>query len=332
MSATAAEPFERQIDAFLAYALTEEGLAPHSIEAYKRDLDDFARFLTGRGTSDPTQVTRSAVTLYLVALRRRGRAPATVKRRAAAVRSFFKYLLRENVLSEDPTLDLAAPKLPTRLPKVLTIEEIERLLAAPDLSTAQGLRDLAMLELLYGSGLRVSEVIGLNVGDVDLSTELVRCLGKGSKERLVPVGSYAVRAVRAYQQTARPVLAGRQMTSALFLNRRGSRLTRQGCWKLLRGHARRAGIRRPLTPHVLRHSFATHLLERGADLRAVQEMLGHATISTTQVYTHVARDRLRAVYAQAHPREAMRIRPAVRAGSARPRGSSPARGPSSRSS
>jgi integrase/recombinase XerD len=317
VSATAVEPFERQIDAFLAYALTEEGLAPQSIEAYKRDLDDFAHFLTGRGTVGPAQVTRSAVTLYLVALRRRGRAPATVKRRAAAVRSFFRYLLRENVLSEDPTLDLAAPKLPKRLPHVLTVEEVERLLAAPDLSSPQGLRDRAMLELLYGSGLRVSEVVGLNVGDVDLSVELVRCLGKGSKERLVPVGSHAVRAIRAYQQAARPALAGRRMTSALFLNRRGGRLTRQGCWKLLRGHARRAGITRPLTPHVLRHSFATHLLERGADLRAVQEMLGHATISTTQTYTHVARDRLRAVYAQAHPRDAMRIRPA--AGPGRPR-------------
>jgi integrase/recombinase XerD len=230
-----------------------------------------------------------------------------VKRRAAAVRSLFKYLLRENVLTADPTLDLAAPKLPKRLPRVLTIEEVERLLAAPDLSSPQGLRDRAMLELLYGSGLRVSEVTSLNVGDVDLSVELVRCLGKGSKERLVPVGSHAVRAVRAYQQTARPVLVGRRMTSALFLNRRGGRLTRQGCWKLLRGHARRAGIMRPLTPHVLRHSFATHLLERGADLRAVQEMLGHATINTTQIYTHVARDRLRVIYAQAHPRAAMRI-------------------------
>ena len=319
MSVTTAEAFERQIDAFLAYALTEEGLAPHSIEAYKRDLADFARFLVGRGTPEPAQVRRSAVTLYLVSLRRRGRAPATVKRRAAAVRSFFKYLLRENVLTEDPTIDLAAPKLPARLPKVLSVEEIERLLAAPDLSTPQGLRDRAMLELLYGSGLRVSEVIGLNAGDVDLSAELVRCLGKGSKERLVPVGSHAIRAVRAYQQAARPVLAGRRMTSALFLNRRGTRLTRQGCWKLLRGHARRAGITRPLTPHVLRHSFATHLLEGGADLRAVQEMLGHATISTTQLYTHVARERLRAVYAQAHPRDAMRIRPPVGAAQRRRR-------------
>jgi integrase/recombinase XerD len=308
MTAVGAIPFDREIDAYLAYALTEEGLAPRSIEAYKRDLDDFARFVAQRGASRPAQVTRSSVTLYLVALRRRGRAPATVKRRAAAVRSFYKFLLREDALAQDPTLDLASPRLPRRLPKVLTVEEVERLLAAPDLSTPQGVRDRAMLELLYGSGLRVSEVVALNLGDVDLSVELVRCLGKGSKERLVPVGSHAVRALRAYQQTARPALAGGRVPSALFINRRGGRLTRQGCWKLLRGHARRAGITRPLSPHVLRHSFATHLLERGADLRAVQEMLGHASLGTTQIYTHVARDRLRAVYAQAHPRDAMHVR------------------------
>ena len=319
MSVGGVRAFERQIEAFLAYAVAEQGLAPRSIEAYKRDLDDFARFVAGRGVFDATQVTRSAVTLYLVALRRRGRAPATVRRRAAAVRSFYKYLLREEMLTGDPTLDLAPPKLPRRLPRVLSLEEVERLLAAPDLSAPPGLRDRAMLELLYGSGLRVSEVVALNVGDVDLSVELVRCLGKGSKERLVPVGSHAVRAIRAYQQIGRPVLAGRRMPSALFLNRRGGRLTRQGCWKLLRGYARRAGITRPLTPHVLRHSFATHLLERGADLRAVQEMLGHASINTTQIYTHVTRDRLRAVYAQAHPRGAMRIGPPVPAGRARRR-------------
>ncbi len=308
MNAVIPPIFEHQIDAFLAYALTEEGLAPRSIEAYKRDLDDFARFAAGRGAAGPQQVTRSALTLYLVALRRRGRAPATVKRRTAAVRSFYKYLLREDVLSQDPTLDLAPPKLPRRLPRVLSIEEVEQLLATPDQATPGGLRDRAILELLYGSGLRVSEAVALNLGDVDLSVELVRCLGKGSKERVVPVGTHAIRALRAYQQTARPALAGRRPSAALFLNRRGGRLTRQGCWKLVRGYARKARITRPLTPHVLRHSFATHLLERGADLRAVQEMLGHASINTTQTYLHVTRDRLREVYVKSHPRAAMRIR------------------------
>ena len=298
--------FTQQVDAYLSYALAEQGLAPRTIEAYKRDLDDFARFLRARGTTRPEDVTRAAVTLYLVSLRRRGRSPATVKRRTAAIRSFYHYLLREQMMEQDPTLDLGAPKLPRRLPNVLTVDEVDRLLSAPDPSTPEGLRDRAMLELMYGSGLRVGELVGLNLGDVDPAAELVRCLGKGSKERVVPVGSRAVAALLAYQRRGRPALARRRALQALFISSRG-RLTRQACWKLTRAHARRAGISRALTPHVLRHSFATHLLEGGADLRAVQEMLGHASISTTQIYTHVARDRLRAVYAQAHPREGMRI-------------------------
>jgi len=296
----------RQIDAFLSFALAERGLAAHTVEAYRRDLYDFARFLRGRGTHGPEEVTRAAITLYLVSLRRAGRSPATVKRRAAAIRSLYRYLLREQLLTQDPTLDLGAPRLPRRLPHVLTVEEVDRLLDAPDPTTPEGLRDRAMLELMYSSGLRVSELVSLDVGDVDLNRELVRCVGKGSKERFVPVGSRAVSALLAYQRRGRPALARRRMAAALFLSRRG-RLTRQACWQIIRRHGRRAGITRQLTPHVLRHSFATHLLEGGADLRAVQEMLGHASIATTQVYTHVSRERLRAVYARAHPRDAMRI-------------------------
>lgn len=312
-------PFERQIDAFLAYALAEQGLAARTVEAYKRDLDDFARFLHGRGIARPEAVTRAAVTVYLVALRRRGLAPATVKRRAAAVRSFFHYLVREELLEQDPTVDLGAPKLPRRLPNVLTVDEVDRLLAAPDPKTPGGLRDRAMLELMYASGLRVSEAVGLNLGDVDLAAELVRCVGKGNKERVVPVGSRAVAALLAYQRGGRSALARRRPGQALFLSRRG-RLTRQGCWKLLKQYAARAGITRRLTPHVLRHSFATHLLERGADLRAVQEMLGHASIGTTQIYTHVSREHLRAVYARAHPRDGMRLPTAPGAGVGPPAG------------
>lgn len=297
------------VDAFLAYGRTEEGLAPRTIEAYTQDLDDFIRFLRPRGTERPEDVTRAAVVLYLVTLRRRGRAPATVKRRAAAIRSFYHYLLREQLISSDPTLDLGAPKLARRLPKVLSVEEIDRLLATPDPARPEGLRDRAMLELMYSSGLRVSELVGLNLGDVDLATELVRCIGKGDKERFVPVGSKAVSALLAYQRHSRPALARRRLTQALFLSRRGRRLTRQGCWKLVKQYAKKARITRPLTPHVLRHSFATHLLEGGADLRAVQEMLGHASIGTTQIYTHIGRDRLREVYIKAHPRAGMHIRP-----------------------
>lgn len=305
------EAFGSNVEAFLTYARAEQGLALRTIEAYKRDLDDFVRFLRPRGTERPEDVTRSAVTLYLVTLRRRGLAPATVKRRAAAIRSFYHYLLREQLMASDPTLDLGAPKLPRRLPKTLSVEEIDRLLASPDPSRPDGLRDWAMLELMYSSGLRVSELVGLNLGDVDLSAELVRCIGKGDKERFVPVGAKAVSALLAYQRSGRPVLARRRLTQALFLSRRGQRLTRQGCWKLVKKYARKARITRPLTPHVLRHSFATHLLEGGADLRAVQEMLGHASIGTTQVYTHIGRDRLREVYINAHPRTGMHIRPST---------------------
>lgn len=307
MGRTERSSFPQYIEAFLAYALTEEGLAPRSVEAYGADLREFAGFVRARGILAPADVSRAAITLYLVGQRQRGRAPATIKRRAAAIRAFYRFLLREEEVDQDPTLDLAPPRLPRRLPRLLTVEEVELLLAMPDLKKPEGVRDRAMVELMYASGLRVSETVGLELSDVDLAAELVRCVGKGNKERLVPMGVQAVKALRLYLRQGRPLLVRRGLTQALFVNRRGRRLTRQGCWKLIRQYARRAGITKPLTPHVLRHSFATHLLERGADLRAVQEMLGHASISTTQVYTHVTRDRLREVYRGSHPRDGMQI-------------------------
>ncbi len=300
-------PFLDRVEAFLAYAVAEEGLAASSVEAYYRDLREFATFVAARGAATPGEVTHAAITVYLLALRHRGLAAATIKRRVAAIRAFYHFLLREELIEHDPTVDLAAPRLPRRLPRVLTVEEVERLLAMPDPKRPEGSRDRAMLEVMYASGLRVSEVIGLDLGDVDLRAELVRTVGKGNKERLVPMGSPAVMAVRTYLRQGRPALARGRSSQALFLNRRGRRLTRQGCWKLLRGYARRARITKPLTPHVLRHSFATHLLDRGADLRAVQEMLGHATITSTQLYTHLTRDRLKEVYRRAHPRQDMQI-------------------------
>lgn len=306
------EAFTQAIDGFLMYALAEQGLATPSIEAYRRDLADFSRFVASRGAASPAHVNHAAITVYLITLRRQGRAPSTVKRRTAAIRSFYKYLQREGALAHDPTLDLASPKLPRRLPRVLTVTEVERLLAAPNPANPEGLRDRALLELMYATGLRVSETVGLELSDVDLAHEVVRCIGKGNKERLVPLGSHAVRALREYLGRARPQLARRRITQALFVSRRGGRFTRQGCWKLIRRYARRAGITTVLTPHMLRHSFATHLLERGADLRAVQEMLGHATISMTQLYTHLTRERLRDVYRQSHPRDAMHVSSAAR--------------------
>lgn len=299
--------FRESIEAFLTHALAEEGLARNTVDAYRRDLGEFAGFAAARGAGSPADVTRAGITLYLVTLRRHGRAAATIKRRAAAIRAFYRFLLREELLDADPTVNLAPPKLPRRLPKVLSVEEVGRLLTTPDAATPAGMRDRAMLELMYASGLRVSEATTLNLGDIDLGHELVRCVGKGSKERLVPVGTQAIKALRTYLAHGRAALVKRRPGQALFVNQHGGRLTRQGCWKLIRLYARRAGIAKPLTPHVLRHSFATHLLERGADLRAVQEMLGHASVATTQVYTHVTRDHLRDVYARAHPRDGMRI-------------------------
>jgi integrase/recombinase XerD len=313
------ETFTQAIDAFLTYALAEQGLANPSIEAYGRDLNDFSRFVAARGAVSPARVKHAAITVYLISLRRQGRAASTVKRRTAAIRSFYKYLQREGVLAHDPTLDLASPKLPRRLPRVLTVNEVERLMASPNPGALDGVRDLALLELMYATGLRVSETVGLDLSDLDLAQEVVRCVGKGNKERLVPMGSQAVRSLRDYLGKARPRLVRGHATQALFVSRLGERFSRQGCWKLIRRYARRSGITTSLTPHVLRHSFATHLLERGADLRAVQEMLGHASISMTQVYTHLTRERLRDVYRQSHPRDAMRIPSTPRGHARQPR-------------
>jgi integrase/recombinase XerD len=305
--APARGPLASAREAYLTYALTERGLARHSVEAYARDLDDFLQFAARRGIRRPEEIHRATIALYLLALRRRGRAPSSVARRLAAIRGWTAFMLRDDLIADDPALDLRPARLPRRLPGTLTVEEVERLLAQPRGSGPQALRDRAILELLYAAGLRVSELVALDVGDVHLAMEYVRCLGKGSKERIVPIGTPAVRAVQRYLSLARPALLGRRTRAALFLNRRGGRLTRQSVWMFLRAYATSAGIRRRLGPHTLRHSFATHLLDGGADLRAVQEMLGHASVATTQRYTHVTRARLRDAYRRAHPRDQMTI-------------------------
>ncbi|MBM3450491.1 MAG: site-specific tyrosine recombinase XerD [Armatimonadetes bacterium] len=312
MTRDGAAAIDGHIDAFLDYVRAEARLSPHTQTAYKTDLDDFAAFLAKKDVGAPRDVTRAHVTLYLFALRRRGAAPATSARRLAAIKSFCKFLVREGVVAADPTEDVSTPKQRTRLPRVLTPEEALRILGAPPDVTPHGIRDRAILELLYATGLRVSELVGLDVADVDLSMEIARARGKGSKERVVPMGSHAVRALLRYLREARPVIARGGAAESLFLHeprgRRGARrMSRQEIWSVLRRHARAAGIDRPVSPHMLRHSFATHLLEGGADLRAVQEMLGHASIATTQIYTHVARDRIQQVYDSAHPRDRMRL-------------------------
>lgn len=288
--------FAQALQVFLDSLIVERGLADNTVAAYERDLRQHCWFLAERGVASLASVEEGHLILYLGRLRRAGVAPATIGRKLSAVRAFYRHLVREEQVAADPTGNLPATRLLRRLPSVLSVEEMERLLRQPDTSRQRGLRDRAMLELLYASGLRVSELLGLARGDVNLELRLVRCVGKGSKERIVPVGVPAVEAVRAY-------LAARQDASPwLFLGNKGRPLTRAAFWRIVGRYARQAGIRTPVSPHTLRHSFATHLLDGGADLRAIQELLGHADVSTTQIYTHVSSDRLREVYQSHHPR------------------------------
>lgn len=287
------------ISAFIEYLAVERGLSRNTLDSYRRDLEGFFRYL-GPGASG--DVRQAQVLSYLGHLRKVGRANTTVSRNLASIRSFYHYLLREEMIPVDPTVNVETPKIEKRLPKVLTVSEVERLLDAPDAVSPTGLRDKAMLELLYATGIRVSELVSIQLDDINLSAGFLRCLGKGSKERIIPFGDIAQHALRKYIQVGRPELSRESNTHALFLNHLGAQMSRQGFWKLLKKYAQAAQILADITPHTLRHSFATHLLERGADLRAVQEMLGHADISTTQIYTHVTRTRLKEAYASAHPR------------------------------
>ncbi|MDQ0188429.1 site-specific tyrosine recombinase XerD [Alicyclobacillus cycloheptanicus] len=288
---------------FMEYLQVERGLSTNTLESYRRDLTAFSGFLRNRKPPVALEeAQRHDIINYLVTLRSTGRASATLLRNLASLRSFYHFLLKEERIHADPTVNIDSPKMEKRLPKVLSIDEVERLLQAPDGSTVAGIRDKAMLELLYATGLRVSELISIRLSDVNLSTGFLKCMGKGSKERIVPIGEIAQRALLDYLQHARGTLLRGHNSDALFLNHLGRPMSRQGFWKILKKYAHQVQILKDITPHTLRHSFATHLLERGADLRAVQEMLGHADISTTQIYTHVTRGRLREVYSSAHPR------------------------------
>jgi len=287
---------------FREFLLTEQGASAATCDSYGRDLARYVEFLLAkRGRTHAGQVDREDVRAALDLLRERGLGPSSVARNLAAIRAFHRFLEEDGSTSGNPAAEVLAPRQWRRLPRALTIPEVERLLAQPDLGDPLGLRDRAMLEFAYATGVRVSELVGFPVEGLreDLGIILVR--GKGGKERLVPIGSAALQAVAEYAQRARPLL-DRRGSSTLFLNRRGGPLTRMGFWKILRGYVRQAGIERAVSPHTLRHSFATHLLEGGADLRAVQEMLGHADISTTEIYTQVDREYLREVHRTFHPR------------------------------
>ncbi len=287
---------------FINYLSVERGLALNTLESYGRDLRQYAQYLGAQDYPSLDAVSRETIVGYLLHLQEEGKATATIARRLAALKAFYQYLVRERLMSEDPTSNLESPKLERRLPRVLSVGEVERVLRQPDPHYPAGLRDRAMLELLYATGIRVSELVSLNLGDVNLEQGYLRCIGKGQKERLVPIGSFAMESLRQYLSQARGRLVRDVREQSLFVNHHGRRLTRQGFWKIVKRYSQEAEIDRSITPHTLRHSFATHLLENGADLRSVQEMLGHADISTTQIYTHLTRARLKEVYTRSHPR------------------------------
>lgn len=288
---------------FMQYLSEDKGLSPSTLESYGRDISQFLDFAEERGLSSPEEIRRSHIMLYLAAQRGAGRAAATVNRNTVSLRAFFHYLLKERLTLQDPTLDMDKIKPSSKPPIVLSVGEIERLLGTPDGSTLQGMRDKAMLELLYATGIRVSELISLNVDDVHTEMKYVRCTGASGKERIVPIGAIAAECVAVYVAGMRnKLLRGNSEEPALFLNSLGGRLTRQGFWKIIKKYAREAGIEQDITPHTLRHSFAAHLLEGGADLRSVQQMLGHADISTTQIYSGIARKNMKEVYESHHPR------------------------------
>jgi len=294
------------VDRFTAYLADERNLSAHTIKSYRTDLVQFLTFLAegmpaGRMPA-PREVTRNTVRSYLARVRGMSPAPATAARKLAAVRAFFKYLCREGICERNPAESVATPKLGSRLPKYLEVDEVERLIDAPDVNRVTGIRDRAIIELLYSTGIRAAELAGLTVNDIDIVGDSVRVRGKGRKERIVPVGSHAVRALRTYLRVRRDMAVSRGAGDALWLNRFGAPLTVRSIHRAVAKYARRAlPFRKGVSPHTLRHSFATHMLDAGADLRVVQELLGHANLTTTQIYTHVSTKRLQEVYRSAHP-------------------------------
>ena len=290
------------IQRFLDHIAVERGLSQNTIASYAKDLEQFDSFLTKRGVAEPTSIDESCLIAFLDNLSKAKYSAASTARKMSAVRSLIKFLCAEREISKSPLTTLESAKQPKRLPKSLEIEDISRLLDAPDIHDGLGLRDKAMLETLYATGLRVSELINLKVDDVSLRMGFIKCVGKGDKERVVPLGEVAAQFIAAYIDRVRGTLSHGERSEYLFLTKLGTSMSRVMFWKVIKKYALQAGIAKPITPHTLRHSFATHLLERGVDLRSLQEMLGHASIATTQVYTHVSRDHLREVYKESHPR------------------------------
>ncbi|MEI7843558.1 MAG: site-specific tyrosine recombinase XerD [Gallionellaceae bacterium] len=290
------------LDEFCDAIWLEDGLSRNTLESYRRDLQKFADWLQQRGVSI-LEVTQADIQGFLAHLFTQQKAKASSTGRAiSSLKRLFRYLLRQNKISVDPTLQIASPKLPRSLPKSLSEADVESLLNAPETETPLGMRDRTMLEVLYATGLRVSELVNLTVAQISLDMGVVRVMGKGSKERLVPLGEEALDWLQKYLKEMRPLLLSGKLSDAMFVTQRGGPMTRQMFWYLIKRHAKQGGLDKPLSPHTLRHAFATHLLNHGADLRVVQLLLGHSDISTTQIYTHVARERLKALHAKHHPR------------------------------
>jgi integrase/recombinase XerD len=297
-----AQYLDQWVDLFLHHLAVEKGLSRNSLEAYGRDLRGYVEFLAEQGIPSVTDVSADTIMSYFKKLREKGLSARSAARALSALRGFCRFLLQDRAIQDNPLGRVRAPRIVPRLPLVLTSREVEDLLRQPDPTQPLGSRDRAMLELLYATGLRASELVHLSVNDVNLGVGYVRVKGKGAKERIVPIGGSASRALKGYLEGPRRNWALRSLEATLFLGRAGRGISRQGFWKVLRKYARAAGIRKPITPHTLRHSFATHLLERGADLRSVQSMLGHVDIATTQVYTHVSRQHLKRLHQRYHPR------------------------------
>lgn len=289
---------------FIHYMTVERGLAHNTIVAYKRDLSRYIQWIQKKEKVQTLEsVSREHIISFLGKLKNEGTSVQTLARNLSSIRSFHQYLLREQIVAQDPSAHIETPKQERNLPKVLSFSEVEKLLDTPNVTTVFGIRDRAMLELLYGTGIRVSELTQMDLNDLHLTMGFIRCLGKGNKERIIPIGEKATEAIQHYLREARPKLRNlKHRSDAIFLNHHGKRLSRQGFWKIVKKYALEANIQKKLSPHMFRHSFATHLLESGADLRAVQEMLGHSDISTTQIYTQVTQTRLKEIYTKYHPR------------------------------
>jgi len=292
-------------EAFLDYLKVEKGLARNSVLAYDRDLNKYLGHLQEKGIARPGEVTQQHLCDFLFAMRKRV-APGSISRMLSTIKGFHRFLLREKICRGDPTALIETPRIDKKIPSFLTVEEVGEILKAPDLKTAQGIRDRAILELMYATGLRVSEAAGIKMLDVNLEVGFIRCKGKGSKERIVPMGRTAGRFLEKYIRESRPRLSKKKLMENLFAAQGGRNLSRQSVWKMIKKSVKKAGIKKRVSPHTLRHSFATHLLEHGADLRSVQEMLGHSSITTTQIYTHINQKRLKDIHVLFHPRARIR--------------------------